>query len=414
VSTNERIEEVALYAQEFGLQEASTHFNISIDSIKRYIRRYREITEDDDFEIKSNGLGEIEVDGNNATFTGRTRHDIKTLDELIEAFDVDTDVWIVNSYRINKWDAMAGEGKKMPMYQVKASLTRRKPENPEWPILQPITIDENFLPISHHENQPTQKHLIMSDLHVGFNLVNGEKQPYHLPKLMSNIIELVQEEKFDTIILNGDMLDMAQLSKYTQMPEFVGMLQPAINTLGSWMYDIRKVSPDSRIVFVSGNHESKRLIHQIVENMQWAYGLKAFGDDTPFLTIPNLLGLDKMGVEYAGDYPKGEVWLNNRLRVYHGEYTSNTKELSTANVSTIFGHVHQISTICKTVRGRFGAESIEIHTSGCMCHMDGRVPGKHNPNWQQGFIIVDTHWDDFSVQHVRVKDEGFIYNSQKY
>ena len=411
MTTQARIIEIAEHAICKGVESAVSLYNISEESVKRYIREYRKI-EGDETEAPNTTQTTIEVNGNTATLTSKT-NEVKTLDDLLRESEVDLDVWNVNSYSTNKWDSLGPNSVKIPMFQVKARLERRVPEEPEWPVIQAVNT-----PVIHRKEsvvRDSQSHLILSDLHVGFNRTGNVLEPYHDRSVMDAVLRLVADVRFDTITLNGDMIDNQILSRFEQRPEFTDTLQPAINELGWFLSRLRELNPYARILYVDGNHGGKRLEARIMENMAWAYGLKAYGDTQPLLTIPRLLGLDNLDIEWQGVYPNSEYWINDNLRVYHGEFVSPQKELASADNSVIFGHVHSSSTLTKTLHTRKGPKTIEVHTSGCMCRIDGIVPGKvSHPNWNQGIITVDTYKQDFNVNHHIIKNGILFYKGKVY
>ena len=96
------------------------------------------------------------------------------------------------------------------------------------------------------------------------------------------------------------------------------------------------------MIYIEGNHE-KRMIVSIIKNTMQAYGIKPANQpkSAPVLSIPFLLGLDKLDVQYIGNYPAGEFYINNNLVCIHGHKVgaksgqSVTKLLEDARISTI-------------------------------------------------------------------------------
>lgn len=63
-----------------------------------------------------------------------TRDDISritTLEELVEFFEVDTEKWQVNNFRINKWESASVKNGITPLYQVRATLGRNMERDAE-------------------------------------------------------------------------------------------------------------------------------------------------------------------------------------------------------------------------------------------------------------------------------------------
>jgi hypothetical protein len=52
---------------------------------------------------------------------------------------------------------------------------------------------------------------------------------------------------------------------------------------------------------------------------------------------------------------------------------------------------------------------------GCVCRIDGAVPGKRKAmNWQQGFALVDVWGDDFTIYDVEVRQGRAVWGGRVY
>lgn len=56
----------------------------------------------------------------------KTTEPILSLEDLIEFFEVDTEIWEVERWKANTWDANAGNGTTMPLYQVTATFKKKR------------------------------------------------------------------------------------------------------------------------------------------------------------------------------------------------------------------------------------------------------------------------------------------------
>ncbi|WP_218571937.1 hypothetical protein, partial [Pseudomonas sp. SZ57] len=81
----------------------------------------------------------------------------------------------------------------------------------------------------------------------------------------------------------------------------------------------RANAPEAEVTLIEGNHD-RRLQKSILRNAKAAFGLKRANDPEswPVLSVPNLLRLDDLGVEYVEGYPAGEKWINDNLVCIHG------------------------------------------------------------------------------------------------
>jgi hypothetical protein len=142
----------------------------------------------------------------------------------------------------------------------------------------------------------------------------------------------------------------------------------------------------------------------------------------PVMSIPRLLNLDALDIEWVGDYPDGEVWLNDGLKCVHGDKAravpggSARAILDASDVSVIFGHIHRAESLTRTRHTRKGASIIRAMCPGCGCRLDGEVPGHTlSQNWSHGLGIA--HYDSSSyssVELVDVKNGTLIYGGKQY
>ena len=142
----------------------------------------------------------------------------------------------------------------------------------------------------------------------------------------------------------------------------------------------------------------------------------------PALSIPNLLGLEELDIEYIHEYPDGEVWINDDIRVIHGN-VARAKSGATASAvvddiqeTTIFGHIHRRESAAKTVWRQGKPHVIEAWSFGCVCRIDGVVPSKNGrENWQQGVGIVKTFYDGrYTITPIPIFDGCGYYEGKIY
>jgi hypothetical protein len=114
--------------------------------------------------------------------------------------------------------------------------------------------------------------------------------PFHL----DIFIDTIARVKPNKVVLNGDVLDMYEFSRYTKDPRKIDMMA-AINWAHKMLERIREASPDSEIIWVEGNHEN-RLIKLLAEATP---NLLPILSDIHGFTVGSLLGLDKYEVNYV-------------------------------------------------------------------------------------------------------------------
>ena len=352
-----------------------------------------------------------------------------TLQTLLEKFNVSEEEWKVTNFKVNQWDVSAKEevdGKIVwnthTNYQARASLVRKRPVKCDFPSVQGATVGDVKLNVK----TPKRKlnlDIVLPDAQVGFkrDIHSGELTPLHDLKAIAIATEIIKEIKPDRIIMLGDMLDLPDWSThYIRSPEFYFTTQPSLDWLASWIKELRPYCKE--MVYIEGNHE-KRMIDSIVQNTIQAYGIKPANepDVPPIVSVPYMLGLHKMGVEYIGNYPHGEFYINDNLVCIHGNKVgpksgqSVMKMLDSPRISVIQGHVHRLEMGHKTVWSHGQPKIYQAVSLGTLARIDGVVPGGGTRyNWQQGFGIVEYDNDRFQIDSVGIYDGKAIFKGKFY
>lgn len=363
--------------------------------------------------------------GNNIEYTAKGPR-ITTLEQLIEQCEIDLDEWIVDRHVINKWEVGAkSHSKKIiitPLFQVKAWLIKKKPEAIE-PVISAIKINIGKYETAEPRKMHHGRALILSDMHFGFrrDVKTGQLDPFHDRAALATVLSLVKHVNPDVIVIAGDILDLAEWSdKFIRSPDMYNTTQPAIVEASWFLSQIRKLSPEVNVYLLEGNHEG-RLSRAINKQVPYAFGLTQPHNGLPVLSVPNLLGLDQLGITYVGEYPNGELWLADNLRAIHGDRiraksgATATAVLDDAQATTLFGHVHRCELASRTVFDIGGARTISAFTPGCLCRIDGAVPAaKGRNNWQQGVGVVDFNEQLVAITPVPIEQGVAMYGGEQY
>jgi hypothetical protein len=182
-----------------------------------------------------------------------------------------------------------------------------------------------------------------------------------------------------------------------------------------------------------GNHELPRWI---IANAKAAFGLKQANSaptDWPVMSVPHLLRLDEIGVEYIPGYPAGVLWINERLACIHGHKAKSNGSTAAAviadeRMSVLFGHVHRLELQHRTKRVYGGSRTHLAACIGCLSRTDGSVPstrgaidpmGRPVPaveDWQQGFAVVTYKPGDspFHVELVPIHDGEALFRGRLF
>ena len=281
--------------------------------------------------------------------------------------------------------------------------------------------------------------VIIPDVQFGFHWTEDGLDPFHDERCLKIGREVLTQERPDVTIFLGDVLDLPMLGKFRQYASFVHTLQPTLDRAHEEVAVAAELSGGVR--YLSGNHD-ERIHSATVDNLFAAAGIRAAkkrsepGENNwPALSVPNLLRLPELGVEYVGAYPAGATYLNDELACIHGRLLGNKRRsaaqevVEDERVSVIFGHTHKSSMARKTRNTRGAGLQTVAYSPGCFCRTDGSVPStrggvdvwgrpvKSFEDWQQGLAVVRYHDNGkFHIEDIPIidgwamRDSGQIYN----
>ncbi|GEM_PF-985166 len=366
------------------------------------------IRELSDINNQPNNKTEFRDNGNEATLVKYTTLNPQTVDELISVCGVDTDVWKVDRYVVNKWDVSMKQVKNgtvsvitHPNYQIKAWLIRKQPIKHEWPLISPVSVarPKRRTVTKSRGKREHYKALIIPDSQNGYrrDAITGYLDPLHDRRCWDLIVQIARRMKPDVIVLLGDMLDLPSWSdKFLRSPDMYFTTQPALEELFWWLQCLSDTGAE--IHYIEGNHE-QRVERLVVKNIIESFGLRpANHPDAPAaMSIPNLLSLEDLGISYHGPYPYGEYWFNDNCRASHGENIRKGSGDSVKAIvqesrnSEIVGHIHRVESAHKTEHPRRGPVTYGAYSPGTFARIEpGIVPaGSHRLNWQNGFGEAD-------------------------
>ena len=319
---------------------------------------------------------------------------ITSLDQLWELYNVDLTVWHPYHHVVNYWG-----NPQHPNTQVKAWLELYEPAAIE-PVVSPIQIVLPPLRPAPEVQRDMLLLLNIPDAHFGFqrNFDTGELTPFHDRRALDIAVQIADLEQPDLIVIKGDWMDMTEWTdKYLRSPEYFMTTQPAAIEAAWWLAQFRMACPAAKIVYLKGNHEN-RLDNIMATHLAYAHRMRkdARIETHPLFSIYTWLGLEELGVEYIDEYPGGQYWVNPKLCLMHGDITRNKPGATAKAVadkeqySVGFDHIHRMEMSTRKVRTPEGYHYAYAFASGCLCHIDGRVPGsRKDQNWQQGLSLVN-------------------------
>jgi predicted phosphodiesterase len=348
------------------------------------------------------------------------------------------DIGKVQSVRLSQWEGLTknedGEPVITPLEGASIVLTPAWEDGPQWQPVDRAAKVPISLPKLSKRKTKTKTAVILPDVQFGYrrDIDTAALDPFHDEQAIAAALKVVQHVDSDVVVHLGDFLDFATFGTYEQEAGFALTVQPAIDRAHRFLAEVATAAPRAKQVLLEGNHD-RRLQRAIMRNALSAFGIrKANAPDTwPVLSVPYLLRLDELGVEYVGGYPAGIYWLNDRLACIHGSKVRSSGSTAALvvddeRVSTIFGHVHRIELAYKTRRVRAGARVSLAASPGCLCRIDGAVPstkGSTDPlgrpvpaveNWQQGCAVVTYRDGDqpFALELVPIFDGQITFRGE--
>lgn len=310
---------------------------------------------------------------------------------------------------------------------------------PEWPVIAQgpqVRLPKSPVLTSKATASGFQTCVVAPDMQIGYYYDrNDQLVPTHDPDAIDLFLSITKKLDPDLVVMVGDNLDLPEMGKYRLYPAFVRTTQAAIDYATVLMGRIREAAPHARILWLAGNHE-ERLSNYLLDNAVSAFGLRqgATPDGWPVLSVPFLCRLDEVGVEFLSGYPANDFWINERLRVIHGDRVKSSG--STAHVylnqhktSVLYGHIHRREWAERTFTKWDGAKTIMAASPGCLAKVDGAVPSTKGAvdlhgrpltvveDWQQGIGVVSYQTEGehlFFYEQVPFHDGQAMFRGKLY
>lgn len=272
--------------------------------------------------------------------------------------------------------------------------------------------------------------VILPDPQIGYRrLPDGRLDPFHDEAAIDIAMQIMEFERPDLAIWLGDFLDLAPMGRFRIEPEMALTVQPAIDYAYGLLARTVALTRGGDVRLIEGNHD-KRLTTYVIDNAMAAYGLRrgAKTNEWPVLSVPHLLRLDELDVQYVDGYPNGATYINDHLAAIHGVKTDLSSLVNDERVSVVQGHMHRIGSVYKTRNSRGRARFSGAFSPGCLCRIDGAVPSmkssitvrgvpaRHFENWQQGVMVVRYQPGDgrFAVEMVPIFDGVAVHNGNVF
>jgi hypothetical protein len=246
-------------------------------------------------------------------------------------------------------------------------------------------------------------YVIVSDVHV----------PYHDKDAADALCELIRDLKPYGFVINGDFLDLLELSRHSSSS--VKKLEgkrvketfcSANKLLDQYEKALGATCKDRR--FLDGNHEDRmRRWFETADNAVWA------GDESA--SISARLHFRDRGYVYYEGYPEARTRLGHLL-ITHGEWAGNYAAATHVNhyrESVLVGHVHTPGAFYARGLDRKQAGFVQGHMADIDSEAMDYKPAANA--WRTGFSLVYLEPDgNFHVQLINFVDGKFFYANKGY
>lgn len=340
--------------------------------------------------------------------------------------------------KVNLWQGFMknSEGEAEVVDLTGVTLSPAWEEGPKWPVVQPGPLYK--LPpvkVTRAISDGMFTAVIIPDMQVGyFRNAAGELEPTHDEAAWQIALAIIRDAKPNLVVFVGDNADFCEFGKYRHTPAFQLTTQPSIDRLTLVCAEVRAAAPDAEIKWLAGNHE-ERLPNMLLDNARAAYGLRQGNTPKswPVLSVPFLCHFDAYGIEYLPGYPASHLWINDRLKVIHGELVKSGGStahayLAREKVSVIYGHVHRREYGARTREDRDGPKEIMAASPGCLARRDGVVPStkggtdldgrpiQRHEDWQQGVAVVRYEPGDgrFDYTNIAIHEGWAMWQGKEY
>lgn len=232
--------------------------------------------------------------------------------------------------------------------------------------------------------------------------------PFHHRLLTAGVMKMMEENRFDGLIMLGDFLDCNALSdhakgKFTSVP---GMTLQQEYAVGKQVLKgfVSRLPEGALKVYLYGNHENR--YHRFIADMQNA--------KTPPSSPTEGLALFEQGFQVIENYQSGYMTLGNHLDLLHGVYYNThcaKTHIDRFRGSVMFAHTHRIQSY---IEGHTGGFNIGWGGEGREAAFNYADRGT-KAAWQNGFATVTIDEQGFYYVNQVIANNGtFFYNGKKY
>lgn len=393
-------------AKHLGVPRTTLRDHIDRNGLRDVVNGVRE-----DKKAKRPGL---KIKGDEATIVSKPSPALTTPEEAIKARGLDPADWEIKrdgGLKINEWDTLGPEGRVLTMRQLTLLLSKRTTAKMLFPAVESeYRAPQEFRP-------PNGSKLVV--------LVGDQQAPYHDPHLHEMFRQWLARNKPHEGILIGDTVDLPDISRHKDNPEWHVRAQECVNSGYLILRDYVRASEGTKWRKLLGNHD-ERIRNEQLNRAERLYALRPAdipGEDPEIVNeIRRLLRLDSLGIELVeprGNYTHAEVILSEHAIVRHGWLTGRNSaqaSLKQLSCSIAVGHTHKQALHHRTTHD--AAKKSDLLTgceTGCMCRIEDGLGYAVDPDWVNGFATA-TVWADGRVHFdlAQYVDGSLTWRKQRY
>lgn len=336
-------------------------------------------------------------------------HHAATIEEVASASGLGLDEWVCTKVNGKPYQGYMRGSDNEPtivnLWSRSFTFERLPPWMSRGPIVSGVVIPP---PAPQPVDAECETVLLVPDMQVGLRrplcdprAPRPALEPSHHRAGIELMLAAIRIIKPDRIVFLGDDADFEALGTYGHGLGADGMTNAALHELRFIYQQARLAAPNARIDCLQGNH-GYRLERQLRDRLKEVTTLCRVGEARPVWSIPSLLGLDALHIDYHGPYgsPEADLWLwrdNPRLRtrITHGTTTGKSgqvvgKLLASLSYSHWQGHDHSAQIASKTLHDVAPSRGITAASPGMLCRRDGAVPStrRGNEDWTSGLGII--------------------------
>jgi UDP-2,3-diacylglucosamine pyrophosphatase LpxH len=245
---------------------------------------------------------------------------------------------------------------------------------------------------------------------IGSDFHDEESDPF----VLSVFLDTCKRVQPDIIVLNGDIFDLFEFSRYDKDPRKVRLKARFEFVRDRIFKPLRRVCPKAQIDLIVGNHEM-RLLKHLASATPHMFALHELHG----ITFAKLLMLDQHEINLVAKldmsaYQPKEVReeLKRNYKKYFDTIVVNHEGDEDYGMNSISGHTHRPKMLSKAneVMG-----PIWNLTTGSICKIDADYHGS-KVNAQQSFAVihVDTKHRQAVPEHIMFSDHMAVVGGQYY